>query len=518
MRKHLTGVVVAATTALLGLGTLAAPAAQAAEPIGAITGKVTAVASGLPLDDIAVVAYQQLTQDGVTLWGPVAFAETGPTGDYILYGSPGTYRLQFVECVDPCTDPTYAPEFYNDVATITDAQSLTISDNQILPGINAALSAGYLVSGHVTGPDAENVTDGTVTAYTLDGADWDASYTAKLGAGGAYSMVVPAGGYRFGFVGKGRKYAPEYHADKTTVTAADTVAVGADKPGLDAQLALIQVQNNPNVKPTVNGVPRVGDTLQATSGAWIPQPDQGTAYTYTYAWFRSGSAQPIGTGSTLVVPPAAQGETITVRVSAALDGYTGNTATSAPTDPIAAPPSTLKNTAQPTIAGSFKVGEIVTAGPGTWEKTPSAVSYQWYAGAKAITGATKAAFVITPDLVGARLSVTVVAIAPGTLAGYSAATATTLVARGTLAVATAPTLTGKARVGKKLKVVPGLTLPASATIEVQWLVKGKPVTGATKKSFRLKKAVKGAKVRAQVTYTAPGYAPLVVRTRALRVR
>lgn len=298
-------------------------------------------------------------------------------------------------------------------------------------------------------------------------------------------MVVPAGDYRFGFVGKGRKYAAEYHADKATVALADTVAVGADKPGLDAQLDLIQVQNNPNVRPTVNGIPRVGDTLQATSGAWLPQADQGSAYEFTYAWFRSGSAQPIGTGPTLVVPLPAQGETITVQVTASLTGHTSNTATSVPTAPIAAPPSTLANTAPPTITGMLEVGRTVTAGPGTWAKTPSAVSHQWYADARAIPGATNATLAITPDLVGTRLSVTVIAIAPGTLAGYSAATAPTAVARGTLTVATAPTLTGKAKVGRRVKLLLGQTLPASAAIEVQWLVRGKPVTGATKKVLRL---------------------------------
>lgn len=519
MRKQFLGAVVAATTALLGLGTLPAPAAHAVDPLGAISGTVTAQVGGLPLDDITVVAFQQLTQDGVTVWAPVAFAETQPTGTYLLYAKPGTYRLEFVECAEPCADPTYAPEFYNDVATVAQAQDLTVTDNQVLPGINAALAPGYLVAGHVTGPDAEAVTSGTVAAYTPDGSDWEASYGAKLSAGGAYAMVVPAGSYRFGFFGKGRNYAPEYHTDKATVAAADTVVVGADKPNLDAQLALIQVQNNPSVQPTVNGVARVGSTLAATSGAWLPQAPQGASYSYTYQWFRSGSAQPIGAGTTLVVPQAAQGETITVRVTATLDGYTGNTATSAPTTPIAPALTALKATAPPAISGVLKVGETLKVSRGTWEKEPTDVTYQWYADLAPVPGATQDALALTPGLVGKRLSVAVAAITKGSsLPGYSSALASGPVRPGTLTVATAPMLQGRAKVGRRLKVRAGATLPASATVEIQWLVRGKPVVGGTRTVLRLTRALRGAKVRAQVSYAAPGYEPVVVRTRAVRVR
>lgn len=513
MRKHLTGAVVAATAALLGLGTLTTPAAGAeAAPFGMITGKVTAEVGGLPLDDIAVVGYEQQTKDGVTLWVPVIFAETKLTGDYVLYGSPGTYRVQFVECADPCTNPTYASEFYDDVATVTEAQSITLADNQIRPGVNAALAPGYLVSGHLTDPVGEDVAEGRVAAYLPDGTT--ATYSATTEADGTYSMVVPAGDYRFGFTDKDGTYG-EFFEDERTLATADSVSVSADVPDLDVQLDLVQVQNVTDAEPTIHGIKRVGDTLAAAPGLWYPFSDQ---YGYTYAWFRSGSAQPIGTGSTLLVPQAAQGETITVQVTASLDGYTSNTASSAPTDPIAASPVALKNTAQPAISGTVKVGGTVKVNPGSWETTPSQVSYQWAANGKAIPGATTDTFTITPDLLGARLTVTVVAIAPGTLAGYSAATAPTLVQAGTIALTTAPTLTGKAKVGKRLKVVAGKALPASATVEIQWLVRGKVVVGATKKAYKLKKLLRGAKVRAQVTYEAPGYAPLVIRTRAVRIR
>ncbi|GAA3547601.1 hypothetical protein [Nocardioides daeguensis] len=166
----------------------------------------------------------------------------------------------------------------------------------------------------------------------------------------------------------------------------------------------------------------------------------------------------------------------------------------------------------------LKVGETLKVGRGTWEKEPTDVTYQWYADLAPVPGATKDTLALTPGLVGKRLSVTLAAITKGSsLPGYSSARSSGPVRPGTLTVA-APTLKGKAKVGRKLKVRAGATLPASATVEVQWLVRGKPVVGGTTKVLRLTKALKGAKVRAQVTYAAPGYEPVVVRTRAVRVR
>ncbi|WP_344110804.1 hypothetical protein [Nocardioides humi] len=518
MRTHFLGAVVATTAALLGLGTLAAPAVRADDPtpIGTISGTVTAEAGGAPLSGITVAAWQEITVDGTTGWGPVAFATTGATGTYTLYGSPGEYRLQFLQCTGTCTDPAYAPEFYDDVATLAEAAPLTIADHVDLPGIDAALSAGHAISGTVTGPDAEAVNQGTVTAYVRSGDEWRPTYTAPLTDGGGYLLVVPDGSYRVGFAGRGRNYAREYYADAATLEDATTITTdGADVPDTDAQLDLVQVQNIQGVEPTINGVPRVGDTLVATPGAWLPQSDE---YAYHYAWFRSGSAQPIGTGSTLVVPLSAQGETVTVQVSATLTGYTGNTATSAPTAPIAAAPTALQVVAQPTIAGTAQVGRTLTVTPGTWETTPTQVSYAWLADGRPIPGATGASHTLTPDLLGTRITVMVSAVGPGSLVGVAFAGATSPVQAGTLALASAPALKGKAKVGRKLKVVPGRTLPTAATVEIRWLVRNKAVAGATKKGYKLKKAVRGVKVRAEITYTVPGYAPLVVRTKAVRVR
>jgi hypothetical protein len=48
-------------------------------------------------------------------------------------------------------------------------------------------------------------------------------------------------------------------------------------------------------------------------------------------------------------------------------------ATAVVTSPAAAP----KNTERPTISGTARVGQTLTANPGSWSGNPDAFSYQW---------------------------------------------------------------------------------------------------------------------------------------------
>src|SRR5690606_41508958 len=83
---------------------------------------------------------------------------------------------------------------------------------------------------------------------------------------------------------------------------------------------------------------------------------------------------------------------------------------------------------------------------------------------------------------GSRIAVRVTA----RRAGYASASATspqsTVVARGELAPLTRPKVSGTARLGKTLKAT--VTAPAGASLDYQWLRGGKPVKGATSRTYR----------------------------------
>ncbi|WP_051795816.1 hypothetical protein [Streptomyces sp. NRRL S-87] len=70
-------------------------------------------------------------------------------------------------------------------------------------------------------------------------------------------------------------------------------------------------------------------------------------------------------------------------------------------------PSPLKNTVQPVISGTPKVGAVLKASHGTWTPRPDAYAYQWKADGVAVAGATSASFTVPASLAGRRLTVTV---------------------------------------------------------------------------------------------------------------
>lgn len=77
----------------------------------------------------------------------------------------------------------------------------------------------------------------------------------------------------------------------------------------------------------------------------------------------------------------------------------------------------------PTITGTAKVGETLTASPGTWQGSPT-FAYQWLADGAAISGATAATRVLAAGEEGKAVSVRVTATnAGGSAVAVSAPTA-----------------------------------------------------------------------------------------------
>jgi hypothetical protein len=127
--------------------------------------------------------------------------------------------------------------------------------------------------------------------------------------------------------------------------------------------------------PTITGTPTVGETLTAENGTWTNNP---TAF--QYQWQRCGPAGAAcvnivgATQKTYRLATADAGRTIRVRVTAVnADGATN--ASSAPTAPVT-PSGGPTNATRPTVSGEPRVGEELTANPGTWTGSPT-FAYQW---------------------------------------------------------------------------------------------------------------------------------------------
>lgn len=155
----------------------------------------------------------------------------------------------------------------------------------------------------------------------------------------------------------------------------------------------------------------------------------------------------------------------------------------------------------PTISGSVTVGSTLTANPGSWVKGTT-LSYQWYSNGNAITAAQGKTLKLTPALAGRRLTVKVT----GSQVGYvtvTKASAAKTVAKATLA-AGKPKITGTAKVKGKLTANPG-KWTSGTKIAYQWYAGGKAIKGATAKTLKPTKAMKGAKIKVKVTGSKAGY-------------
>jgi hypothetical protein len=169
--------------------------------------------------------------------------------------------------------------------------------------------------------------------------------------------------------------------------------------------------------PTISGTPAVGQTLTASEGTWTNSPTS-----FAYQWLRCNPAGnncasvANGTQKTYTAVGADAGRTLRVRVTATnADGsasaQSAQTATVAPASSSAAP----KNTAPPTISGTPKVGQQLSADPGSWSGNPSSVGYQWQrcdadvAACSNVVGATGQTYGVQTADLGYRLRVAVTA-------------------------------------------------------------------------------------------------------------
>lgn len=226
------------------------------------------------------------------------------------------------------------------------------------------------------------------------------------------------------------------------------IAVVATITAGTAQAAIAAAPVN-TAPPSISGTTQVGQTLTAADGTWTNSPTS-----FAYQWLRcnpgGNACGPVlnGTQKTYTLAAADAGQTIRVRVTATnADGSTA--AQSNETVQITPAGSTSgapKNTAPPTITGTAKVGQTLTAAEGTWSSNPDAFGFQWQrcdadvASCSNVTGATSKTYVIRLADLGFRLRVAVTARnQKGSATANSAITA--IVAPATAITNKRPTLT-----------------------------------------------------------------------------
>jgi hypothetical protein len=128
--------------------------------------------------------------------------------------------------------------------------------------------------------------------------------------------------------------------------------------------------------PMITGTARVGEQLTAHNGTWQNSPTD-----FAYRWLRcnavGGSCVLLSAdGQTFRLHDIDVGHTLRVRVTAInADGATR--ARSDASDVVQPNVAPLTNTARPTISGTARVAQQLSADPGTWNDNPTSFTYQW---------------------------------------------------------------------------------------------------------------------------------------------
>ncbi|WP_408898554.1 hypothetical protein ACJ5H2_05435 [Nocardioides sp. R1-1] len=232
-----------------------------------------------------------------------------------------------------------------------------------------------------------------------------------------------------------------------------------------------------DVKPKISANPAVGSLAVVHPGVWTPEPDSVTAQ-----WFQSGSAEPIGTGLTIVVPASALGKTLTAKVTAKKSGRVDGVAVSDPSAPVAS--GTLANGEKPAIFGSPVVGSTVEAWEGTWSAAPDSYTYRWLVAGSAQPVGTGKQLVVPAGAAGKQLSVEVTAKKSAYADGVATSPAVTVQASAPAPVqnTTAPAISGELVVGGSATATTGTWSPTPDSTQVTWFRSGSatPIgTGAT---------------------------------------
>jgi hypothetical protein len=180
----------------------------------------------------------------------------------------------------------------------------------------------------------------------------------------------------------------------------------------------------------------------------------------------------------------------------------------------------VASTGAPTLSVAA-VGRPVTVTLPRLRPTPAVTTYQWRLDGAPVAGATAATYTPAAADLGHRISVVVTGARDQVATGTFTSASVVVAAAGVLSWSGGrPALRGSGEVGSKLRLK-GLRAsafsPAAASLTYQWQRNGKPVKGATSKSYVIKGKDRGKKVVCVVTAHLAGWTEGTVTSKAVRV-
>lgn len=152
--------------------------------------------------------------------------------------------------------------------------------------------------------------------------------------------------------------------------------------------------------PTLSGDARVGSTLTADPGTWVPE-----ATSYRFTWLRDGQVIHTTTTPSRTLTVTDLNHRIAVRVTAENADGSSSPATSAESATVRR--GSFAFAGKVRILGVRRWDHTLTASYGATTPTPTAVSYQWLRDGTPIKGATRKRYAVTVADFAHRLNVRV---------------------------------------------------------------------------------------------------------------
>jgi hypothetical protein len=244
----------------------------------------------------------------------------------------------------------------------------------------------------------------------------------------------------------------------------------------------------PTASPSATATPTASPSATATPKATPTAPPTPTA-----------TAKPTPTPTPTAVPSATAGPATSTAPTP------GDTARQAPSASVAQAKAKGFSVAPvPTVSGTAKVGQTLTAKVGKWAPGSATLTFQWKRGGTVIKGATSAKYkLVTPDA-GRSITVSVT----GTKSGYVSVTKTSAavtVPKLKLKSAATPTISGKGAVGQTLTASAGSWTPGPVSFSYQWKRNGVAISQAKSKNYTLVSGDAGKKITVSVTGIKTGY-------------
>lgn len=288
-------------------------------------------------------------------------------------------------------------------------------------------------------------------------------------------------------------------ADGCEPTTTDALEVPPERIDLVIKVSCTGPAPSPATAADISGVPKVGQTLTATDAVWAsPIENAGLQLR------RNGVALP---GTTHTLTPADVGAVFTAvatgqRPDYVTEGGTGATVgfepmshTSAAVTGLLGDASTA--TSPPTIAGSPRVGQTLTADRGVWTADAEGTyEYQWLRADQNIVGATGATYEVVDVDAQKAISVRVTHLRPGYADG-SATSASVTIAEGTSAACAQAKADAAKAAGALTSATKALTASKKQLAKAKKkLLKAKQATNnRAKKVSKAKAKVKKAKAK-----------------------